>query len=132
MPHKLLAEMIPILAGRVSLVTFRGIARVLAEAPTVHLAAQVSMCLPALVEQLAPLLPRRSHAKVRLLEVSRFFFQQGSSWFTVRAFASYLGLDRKTAWEYLRLFLHSGLLHHNGAASSAARYRLAALPADPQ
>jgi hypothetical protein len=42
----------------------------------------------------------------------------------LRDFEQHFGVDRKTAWEYLRKLLAAGLLRHNQKHSAAVRYAL--------
>ncbi len=75
-----------------------------------------------------PLLPVRSHSKITRPKLTRFVWDW-RSWFRVKDFEDYFGVDRKTAWEYLQKFLDADLLTHNQEKSSRARYRVN-LPAE--
>lgn len=70
------------------------------------------------------LLPHRPHRKLNPDELWEFLCRTQGAWFRLVDFTRHLGLDRKTAWEYLQKFLHTGLLRHNRGRSAAARYAL--------
>jgi hypothetical protein len=70
------------------------------------------------------LLPHRPHRKLNQDRLWEFLCRTQGSWFRLIDFTRRLGLDRKTAWEYLQKFLHAGLLRHNRGRSAAVRYGL--------
>jgi len=70
------------------------------------------------------LLPQRPHRKVNQDRLWEFLGRTQGGWFRLLDFTRHLGVDRKTAWEYLQKFLHTGLLRHNRARSAAVRYAL--------
>jgi len=70
------------------------------------------------------LLPHRPHRKVNQDRLWEFLDRTQGGWFRLLAFTRHFGMDRKTAWEYLRRFLQAGLLRHNGGRSAAVRYAL--------
>lgn len=70
------------------------------------------------------LLPHRPHRKVNQDRLWEFLDRTQGGWFRLLDFTRHFGVDRKTAWEYLRKLLHAGLLRHNGALSAAVRYAL--------
>jgi hypothetical protein len=72
------------------------------------------------------LLPRRPHRKLNPDKLWDFLGHTGGGWFRLKDFERYFGVDRKTAWEYLRKLLAAGLLRHNRKRSAAVRYALAA------
>lgn len=88
---------------------------------------------PALREELwdhwlaqhAELLPRRRQRKLSQQSLRQFLESTGGGWFRLRDFEEHFGMDRKTAWEYLRKLRQAGLLRHNQGRSSAVRYCLA-------
>ena len=53
-----------------------------------------------------------------------FLDRTRGGWFRLLDFTRHFGVDRKTAWEYVRRFLQAGLLRHNRARSAAVRYAL--------
>lgn len=70
------------------------------------------------------LLPQRPHRKFNQDKLWEFLGRTQGGWFRLLDFTRHFGVDRKTAWEYLRKFLHAGLLRHNRARSAAVRYAL--------
>jgi hypothetical protein len=70
-------------------------------------------------------LPRRPHRKLNQDGLWEFLVRTGGGWFKLGAFTRHFGVDRKTAWEYLRKLLAAGLLRHNQGRSAAVRYGLA-------
>jgi hypothetical protein len=70
------------------------------------------------------LLPHRPHRKVNQDKLWEFLSRTQGGWFRLLDFIRHFGVDRKTAWEYLRKFLHAGLLRHNRGRSAAVRYAL--------
>jgi hypothetical protein len=70
------------------------------------------------------LLPHRPHRKFNQDKLWEFLGRTQGGWFRLLDFTRYFGVDRKTAWEYLRKFLQAGLLRHNRARSAAVRYAL--------
>jgi hypothetical protein len=70
------------------------------------------------------LFPSRPHRKLTWDKLKEFLSSTRGRWFGVKDLARDLGLERKTAWEYLRKLREAGLLRHNGACSAAARYSL--------
>jgi hypothetical protein len=70
------------------------------------------------------LLPHRPHRKLSRDKLLDFLGRTHGNWFRLQDFSRHFGLDRKTAWEYVRKFLHSGLLRHNRGRSAAVRYAL--------
>ena len=70
------------------------------------------------------LLPHRPHRKVNQDRLWEFLGRTQGGWFRLLDFTRHLGVDRKTAWEYLQKLLHAGLLRHNRARSAAVRYAL--------
>jgi hypothetical protein len=77
-----------------------------------------------LQEEGRDLLPRRPNRKLNQDRLWEFLWRTQGAWFRLIDFTRHLGLDRKTAWEYLQKFLHAGLLRHNRARSAAVRYAL--------
>jgi hypothetical protein len=71
------------------------------------------------------LLPQRPHSKVTGDKLQEFLARTRGSCFRILDFQQFLGLDRKTAWEYLQKLRQAGLLGHNQGRSSAVRYFLA-------
>ena len=69
-------------------------------------------------------LPHRPHRKVNQDRLWGFLAGTQGGWFRLLDFTRHFGVDRKTAWEYLRKLLHAGLLRHNGRRSAAVRYAL--------
>jgi hypothetical protein len=70
-------------------------------------------------------LPQRPHRKLNPAMLLEFLRRTRGGWFRLRDFEAHCGIDRKTAWEYLKKFKEVGLLVHNGERSSAVRYCLA-------
>ena len=70
------------------------------------------------------LLPHRPHRKVNQDRLWEFLGHTQGGWFRLLDFTRHFGVDRKTAWEYLKKFLHAGLLRHNQGRSAAVRYAL--------
>jgi hypothetical protein len=70
-------------------------------------------------------IPHRSHRKLTPGKLRKFLRQSGGRWFRLRDFERFVQMDRKTAWDYLQQFLHTGLLCHNRKNSAAVRYCLA-------
>jgi hypothetical protein len=70
------------------------------------------------------LLPHRPHRKLSRDKLLDFLGRTHGNWFRLQDFSRHFGLDRKTAWEYVRKFLRSGLLRHNRGRSAAVRYAL--------
>ena len=70
------------------------------------------------------LLPHRPHRKLNPDRLWEFLCRTQGGWFRLIDFTRHFGLDRKTAWEYLQKFFHTGLLRHNRERSAAARYAL--------
>jgi len=70
------------------------------------------------------LLPHRPHRKLNEDRLWEFLSRTQGGWFRLIDFTRHFGLDRKTAWEYLRKFLQAGLLRHNRGRSAAVRYAL--------
>jgi hypothetical protein len=70
------------------------------------------------------LLPQRPHRKINQDRLWEFLGRTQGGWFRLLDFTEHFGVDRKTAWEYLRKLLHAGLLRHNRARSAAVRYAL--------
>jgi hypothetical protein len=71
------------------------------------------------------LLPQRPHRKLNPAMLLEFLRRTRGGWFRLRDFEAHCGIDRKTAWEYLKKLKDAGLLVHNGKRSSAVRYCLA-------
>jgi hypothetical protein len=71
------------------------------------------------------LLPQRPHRKLNAAKLLEFLRRTRGGWFRLRDFEAHCGIDRKTAWEYLKKLKEAGLLVHNGERSSAVRYCLA-------
>ncbi len=70
-------------------------------------------------------IPHRSHRKLTPVKLRDFLCQSAGRWFRLRDFERFIQMDRKTAWDYLQLFLQTGLLCHNRKNSAAVRYCLA-------
>lgn len=70
-------------------------------------------------------IPHRPHRKLTPGKLRKFLSQSSGRWFRLRDFQRYVQMDRKTAWDYLHLFLQTGLLCHNRKNSAAVRYCLA-------
>jgi hypothetical protein len=70
-------------------------------------------------------IPHRSHRKLTPRKLRNFLRHSGGRWFRLRDFERFVQMDRKTAWDYLQLFLPTGLLCHNRKNSAAVRYCLA-------
>lgn len=70
-------------------------------------------------------IPHRSHRKLTPHKLRNFLRHSGGRWFRLRDFERFIQMDRKTAWDYLQLFLQTGLLCHNRKNSAAVRYCLA-------
>jgi hypothetical protein len=70
-------------------------------------------------------IPHRSHRKLTPAKLRNFLCQSAGRWFRLRDFEGFIKMDRKTAWDYLQLFLQTGLLCHNRKNSAAVRYCLA-------
>jgi hypothetical protein len=70
------------------------------------------------------LLPKRPHRKVNQDRLWEFLGRTQGGWFRLLDFTRHFGVDRKTAWEYLKKLLRAGLLRHNRARSAAVRYAL--------
>lgn len=70
------------------------------------------------------LLPHRPHRKINPEKLWEFLDRTRGGWFRLLDFTRHFGVDRKTAWEYLRRFLQAGLLRHNRERSAAVRYAL--------
>jgi hypothetical protein len=70
------------------------------------------------------LLPHRPHCKVSQDRLWEFLGHTQGGWFRLLDFSRHFGVDRKTAWDYLKKFLHAGLLRHNQGRSAAVRYAL--------
>ncbi len=81
--------------------------------------------LAAALDRLQGVLPRRPHSKLRQDKLAVFLNRTCGCWFRLRDFQEYFSVDRKTAWEYVHKFLHSGLLRHNRGRAAAVRYGLA-------
>jgi len=94
-----------------------------AEAP-MHHACQDKL-LDAWLEQVKREIPQRSHRKLTPAKLKDFLGQSGGRWFRLRDFERFIPMDRKTAWDYVQLFLQTGLLCHNRKNSAAVRYCLA-------
>ena len=77
-----------------------------------------------LQEEGRDLLPHRPHRKLNQTGLTDFLSHTQGGWFRLIGFSRHFGLDRKTAWEYLRKFFHAGLLRHNRGRSAAVRYAL--------
>ena len=71
------------------------------------------------------LLPRRPHRKLHPDRLWEFLGRTQGGWFRLKDFELHFGVDRKTAWEYLKKMLAAGLLRHNRRRSAAVRYALA-------
>jgi hypothetical protein len=69
-------------------------------------------------------LPQRPHRKLHPAMLPEFLRCTRGGWFRIRDFEAHFGIDRKTAWEYLRKLRAAGLLCHNGERSAAVRYCL--------
>ncbi len=70
-------------------------------------------------------IPHRSHRKLTGSKLRKFLCQSAGRWFRLRDFQHFVQMDRKTAWDYVQLFLQTGLLCHNRKNSAAVRYCLA-------
>jgi len=70
------------------------------------------------------LLPHRPHRKLNQEKLWEFLDRTRGGWFRLLDFTRHFGVDRKTAWEYVRRFLQAGLLRHNRERSAAVRYAL--------
>jgi hypothetical protein len=77
-----------------------------------------------LQEEGQDLLPHRPHRKLNQERLWDFLNRTQGDWFRLLDFTRHFGVERKTAWEYLQKFLHSGLLRHNRGRSAAVRYAL--------
>jgi hypothetical protein len=85
---------------------------------------QVDRFTAWLQEEGRGLLPHRPHRKVNQDKLWEFLGRTQGGWFRLLDFTRHFGVDRKTAWEYLRKFLQAGLLRHNRGRSAAVRYAL--------
>jgi hypothetical protein len=94
-----------------------------AAAPSVRV-LRVDRLRAWLQEEGRGLLPHRPHRKVNQERLCEFLARTQGGWFRLLDFTRHFGVDRKTAWEYLRKLLHGGLLRHNRARSAAVRYAL--------
>ena len=70
------------------------------------------------------LLPRRPHRKLNRDKLWDFLGRTQGGWFRLKDFERHFGVDRKTAWEYLKKLFAAGLLRHNQKHSAAVRYAL--------
>lgn len=100
--------------------------------PSLGMSGPFSTCRPVrenlLLEALRALpglLPRRPRSKVTGQKLHDFLGRTRGGWFRVRDFQEHFVVDRKTAWEYVQKFLHSGLLVHNRGRAASVRYALA-------
>jgi hypothetical protein len=75
--------------------------------------------------QVREILPQRPHRKLNPSLLLEFLRRTRGGWFRLRDFEAHFGIDRKTAWEYLKKLQDVGLLEHNGGRSAAVRYCLA-------
>ena len=85
---------------------------------------QVDRFTAWLQEEGRGLLPHRPHRKFNPDKLWEFLGRTQGGWFRLLDFTRHFAVDRKTAWEYLRKFLHAGLLRHNRGRSAAVRYAL--------
>jgi hypothetical protein len=92
--------------------------------PTRHQACSEKL-LDRWLEEAKADMPHRSHRKLTPGKLKKFLHQSGGRWFRLRDFERFVQMDRKTAWDYLQLFLQWGLLCHNRKNSAAVRYCLA-------
>ena len=92
--------------------------------PPARRALRVNRLRAWLQEEGRDLLPHRPHRKLNPDRLWEFLCRTQGAWFRLIDFTRHLGLDRKTAWEYLQKFLHTGLLRHNRGRSAAVRYAL--------
>jgi len=100
--------------------------------PALEMTGPFSTCRPVredllleTLRALPDLLPRRPHSKVTGQKLQDFLGRTRGGWFRVRDFQEHFAVDRKTAWEYVQKFLHSGLLVHNRGRAASVRYALA-------
>jgi hypothetical protein len=87
-------------------------------------AVQVDRLRSWLREEGRDLLPHRPHRKVNQDRLWEFLGRTQGGWFRLLDFTRHFGVDRKTAWEYLKKFLQAGLLRRNQGRSAAVRYAL--------
>jgi hypothetical protein len=95
-----------------------------AAGPPARRALRVNRLRAWLQEEGRELLPHRPHRKLNPDRLWEFLCRTQGAWFRLIDFTRHLGLDRKTAWEYLQKFLHTGLLRHDRGRSAAVRYAL--------
>ncbi|MFZ5450151.1 MAG: hypothetical protein ACOZFS_16095 [Thermodesulfobacteriota bacterium] len=96
-----------------------------APAPPAHCVLREDALQAWLETEVRKLLPQRPHRKLGVKRLLAFLQRTRGGWFRLRDFERHFGVDRKTAWEYLKKFLAAGLLCHNHQRSAAVRYALA-------
>jgi hypothetical protein len=95
-----------------------------ASTPPLHHAC-LDQLLDNWLEEAKTDIPHRSHRKLTPDKLRNFLCRSSGRWFRLRDFERFVQMDRKTAWDYLQLFLQTGLLCHNRKNSAAVRYCLA-------
>lgn len=70
-------------------------------------------------------LPQQANRKLSAGGLGAFLRQTGGRWFRLLDFEAHFRLNKKTAWSYLSLLLHHGILRHNHAKANRVRYALA-------
>jgi hypothetical protein len=77
-------------------------------------------------------LPVKGRRKLTPETLWDFLRQTEGGWFRLLDFEARFQVNKKTAWGYLTLLLHKGVLVHNGEKANRVRYALAApFQADP-
>lgn len=70
-------------------------------------------------------LPHQANRKLSPEGLLDFLAQTEGRWFRLLDFEAHFRLNKKTAWTYLSLLLHQGILRHNEAKANKVRYGLA-------
>lgn len=69
-------------------------------------------------------LPHQANRKLSPEGLFDFLARSEGRWFRLLDFESHFRLNKKTAWTYLALLLHHGILRHNEAKANKVRYSL--------
>jgi hypothetical protein len=69
-------------------------------------------------------LPRQANRKLSPDGLYEFLVKSEGRWFRLLDFESDFRLNKKTAWTYLTLLLHHGILRHNEEKANKVRYAL--------
>lgn len=70
-------------------------------------------------------LPQQANRKLSPEGLLAFLAESQGKWFRLMDFESHFRLNKKTAWSYLTLLLHSEILRHNEQKANKVRYALA-------